>query len=288
MGGLAGKTVGLWRQYSRSPRSAWPRRRPGTFEVGYVTEDGAEHRVRLDEAWLVPLERALPVRRFGARKGQRRLSGLWWSATTGGMSASNRGWSATTWWSATDGRHIGYESWLERDQLMWLDWDRAVTGTASQPFRLRWTTEEGEPRSHVPDYFAERGRPGYQPAGTADAIAHWMKYDSWQPPGRPHTTFPQTRRYLSSPARAATTSRQSLQRHERSTLWFRPYRRGGRVILHHGPPTERKPRPALPAGRRVVSLLCSWRRRGAPTVPGPRPQTDQGRLQPPGCGRRLR
>lgn len=40
---------------------------------------------------------------------------------------------------------------------MWLDWDRAVTGTASQPFRLRWTTDEGEPRSHVPDYFAERG-----------------------------------------------------------------------------------------------------------------------------------
>ena len=32
----------------------------------------------------------------------------------------------------------------------------------------------------------------------------------------------------------ATTSRQSLQRHERSTLWFRLYRRGGRVILHHG------------------------------------------------------
>jgi hypothetical protein len=78
------------------------------------------------------------------------------------------------------------------------------------------------------------GRPGYQPAGTGDAIAHWMKYDSWQPPSRPHTTFPQTRRYGHGPARAATTSRQSLQRHERSTLWFQLYRRGGRVILHHG------------------------------------------------------
>ena len=78
------------------------------------------------------------------------------------------------------------------------------------------------------------GRPGYQPAGTGDPIAHWMKYDSWQPPSRPHTTFPQTRRYGSSPDRAATTSRQSLQRHERSTLWFQLYRRGGRVILHHG------------------------------------------------------
>ena len=78
------------------------------------------------------------------------------------------------------------------------------------------------------------GRPGYQPAGTSDPIAHWMKYDSWQPPSRPHTTFPQTRRYRSSPDRPATTSRQSLQRHERSTLWFQLYRRGGRVILHHG------------------------------------------------------
>lgn len=65
-------------------------------------------------------------------------------------------------------------------------------------------------------------------------MAHWMKYDSCRPPSRPHTTFPQTRRYRSSPSRAASTSRQSLQRHERSTLWFQSYRRGGRVILHHG------------------------------------------------------
>jgi hypothetical protein len=41
----------------------------GRLEVGYVTEDGAEHRVRLDEAWLVPLEWALPVRRFGGPEG---------------------------------------------------------------------------------------------------------------------------------------------------------------------------------------------------------------------------
>jgi hypothetical protein len=78
------------------------------------------------------------------------------------------------------------------------------------------------------------GRPGYQPADTSDPIAHWMKYDSWQSPSRPHTTFPQTRRYGHGPARPVTTSRQSLQRHERSSLWFQLYRRGGRVILHHG------------------------------------------------------
>jgi hypothetical protein len=38
-----------------------------------------------------------PARRIKARKGQRHLPGRW---------------------SATDGRHVGYESWLERDQVM--------------------------------------------------------------------------------------------------------------------------------------------------------------------------
>jgi len=61
-----------------------------------------------------------------------------------------------------------------------------------------------------------------------------MKYDSWRPPSLPHTTFPQTRGYGSSGASPATASRQSLQRHERSTVWFQLCRRGGRVILHHG------------------------------------------------------
>jgi hypothetical protein len=76
------------------------------------------------------------------------------------------------------------------------------------------------------------GQPGYQPPGLGDAITQWMKYDSWRPPSQPHTTFPQTRRYRSP--RPNTTSPQSLQRHERSALWFELYRRGGRVILHHG------------------------------------------------------
>ena len=110
---------------------------PGTFEIWYTAQDGAQHRVPLAGAAVVRFADTQPARRIRTRKGQRHLPGRWWSVT--------------------DGRHIGYESWLERDQLMWLDWDRAVTRTASQPFRLRWTTEEGEPRSHVPDYFAERG-----------------------------------------------------------------------------------------------------------------------------------
>ena len=62
------------------------------FEVSYVPDDGAVHRMPLARAWEMPLERSLPVRRFTSRKGQRHLSGLWWSATTGG--------------------HVGFESWL--------------------------------------------------------------------------------------------------------------------------------------------------------------------------------
>lgn len=75
------------------------------------------------------------------------------------------------------------------------------------------------------------GRPGYQPSEIGDAIAHWTKYDSWRPPSRPHTTFPQTRAYGSD--RPAATSRQSLERTERSGLWFTLHRHGGNVILHH-------------------------------------------------------
>ena len=57
------------------------------FEVSYVLDDGAEQRVQLAQAWAVPLEQGLPVRRFTSRKGQRHLSGLWWSATTGGCTS---------------------------------------------------------------------------------------------------------------------------------------------------------------------------------------------------------
>ena len=66
----------------------------------------------------VPLERSLPVRRFTSRKGQRNLS-LWWSATTGG--------------------HVGFESWLERDHVLHLDFDPSVVSLASQPLWLHWT-----------------------------------------------------------------------------------------------------------------------------------------------------
>lgn len=103
------------------------------FEVAFVDGDGVEVRASLADAAGVPFEAVAPVRRFSSYKRQRHFPGLWWSSSTGG--------------------HVGYESWLERDHLMMLDYESAVVGLASQPFWLFWE-HEGRTRSHAPDYFA--------------------------------------------------------------------------------------------------------------------------------------
>ncbi len=54
------------------------------------------------------------------------------------------------------GRHVGFESWLERDHLMLLDFDPATVAIASQPFWLSWRDEAGTAVSHCPDFFARR------------------------------------------------------------------------------------------------------------------------------------
>ena len=46
------------------------------FEIGYVTDDGLEHRVSLSQAWATPFESCSPIRRFTSHKGQRHLSGF--------------------------------------------------------------------------------------------------------------------------------------------------------------------------------------------------------------------
>jgi len=106
------------------------------FEVGYVTEGGVQARQRLGEAWSVRFEYADAVREFKSHKGMRHLPGRWWSATMEG--------------------HVGFESWLERDHLMLLDFDPLVVGVSSQPFWLFWGGERGRWVSHAPDYFARR------------------------------------------------------------------------------------------------------------------------------------
>ncbi len=59
------------------------------------------------------------------------------------------------WWSVTSDRHVGFESWLERDHAMLLDFDPDVVGFAAQPFWLHWHDGHRE-RRHAPDYFARR------------------------------------------------------------------------------------------------------------------------------------
>ena len=66
---------------------------PGKLNVEYVAMDGTLHAVPLADAARVQLTDMQPARRFKARKGQRNLPGRWWSAT--------------------DARHVGYESRLE-------------------------------------------------------------------------------------------------------------------------------------------------------------------------------
>lgn len=104
------------------------------FELCYAEERGAERR-ELPASWpgLRP-EGFLPVREFRWTRGQGHLPGLWWAATTGS--------------------YVGYESWLERDHVMLLDFDPRVAAIAAQPFWLRWRDEAGRSRRHAPDLFA--------------------------------------------------------------------------------------------------------------------------------------
>lgn len=84
---------------------------------------------------MVSFEDAQPIRRITAYKGQHNFAGLWWCAT--------------------NQRHIGFESWLERDHLIRLDFDPRVVGISSQPFRIALPGPLPQ-TSHVPDYFVRR------------------------------------------------------------------------------------------------------------------------------------
>jgi hypothetical protein len=88
----------------------------GEFEIAYVDAECGQQRVALTDAWVARLEECLPVRGFPSYKGQSSHVGRWWTATTG--------------------THIGYESWLERDRLVLLDFDADVIGIVAQPFWL--------------------------------------------------------------------------------------------------------------------------------------------------------
>jgi hypothetical protein len=102
-------------------------------QVVFVDEVGVKQSGALEVLWRAGFERVSPVRSFGSFRGQRSFQGSWWFATTG--------------------EHVGFESWVERDAVMLLDFDPNVVAVSSQPFCLRWAGQPGA-RRHVPDYFA--------------------------------------------------------------------------------------------------------------------------------------
>ncbi|MBB4922333.1 TnsA-like heteromeric transposase endonuclease subunit [Kitasatospora kifunensis] len=103
------------------------------FRIVYVDAVGTERQLPLEAAAEVPFELGRPVRSLPSYRGQRNYPGWYWSATVG--------------------RHVGYESWVERDHLVALDFDPAVAGVASQPFWLLWDQGGRQPRRHAPDFF---------------------------------------------------------------------------------------------------------------------------------------
>jgi hypothetical protein len=148
----------------------------GGFDAVCVAEDGSEHRMSLAALAGVRLEDGRPVRSFPSYRGQRNYPGWYWSATMG--------------------RRVGFESWVERDHLVALDFDPAVTAVASQPFWLLWQAG-GRVRRHAPDFFArlagggalvvdsrpldrigERDREAFAAAGAACALLGW-RYAVW-------------------------------------------------------------------------------------------------------------
>lgn len=110
--------------------------RASGLELEFREAGGGLRREALRVCVAEPLEDALPVRPFHFEKGGVSFAGWWWLATTG--------------------RHVGFESWLERDHLTLMDFDPDVIAVAAQPFWLHWRDEAGKPRRHAPDYFARR------------------------------------------------------------------------------------------------------------------------------------
>jgi hypothetical protein len=106
----------------------------GPFEASVVV-GGEEVRGCLADLSLGLLRRCVPVRSPGVYRRQRHMPGRWFSTTAG--------------------RFLEYESLLERDWMLLLDFDREVEWICEQPLRLRFV-RDGEPASHVPDLLVWR------------------------------------------------------------------------------------------------------------------------------------
>jgi hypothetical protein len=108
----------------------------GAFTLRYLEIDAAgpvERHGLLATCWGARFEDVPPVRQIPSFKGQKNFPGLYFAACMG--------------------RHVEFESWLERDHLMLLDFSPQVTAFAAQPFWLSWSVG-GKRRRHAPDFFA--------------------------------------------------------------------------------------------------------------------------------------
>lgn len=82
---------------------------------------------------LLAVERAVPIRRFFAWPGKRNYEGVWWSTTVRA--------------------HVPFESLLERQYLMWADFEPEIVAVAAQPLALLWPRGTAGHKNHVPDFF---------------------------------------------------------------------------------------------------------------------------------------
>src|SRR5699024_8895744 len=87
--------------------------------------------VALADVDPVTLVTAHPWREFRWRAGQKHYSG--------------------TYWSATEGRHVIYESRLELARLLFADFDGSVHRICAQPFLLTVRHNDVE-HKHIPDF----------------------------------------------------------------------------------------------------------------------------------------
>jgi hypothetical protein len=99
--------------------------------IAYRPAAGEEHASSVDRMSTAALYHAAPWRTFKWYYGQRHYSG--------------------TYWSATMGDHVIYESRLELDNLRLADFDPSVRTIIAQPFQLR-AEVNGQLRQHIPDY----------------------------------------------------------------------------------------------------------------------------------------
>lgn len=79
--------------------------------------------------------RLTPVREPAVRQGQRNMPGLWFSSLMR--------------------RHVSYESLLERNRMLLLDFDPSIRNYLEQPFRLHYKVN-GRSRVHTPDLLVWR------------------------------------------------------------------------------------------------------------------------------------